>query len=69
MNFTFDLGDGAVTVAVRSPVALNDRQWHHVRAERNVKEAFLRVDSLPLELTEAPPERPYRLQLSSQLFV
>nr|XP_021335544.1 contactin-associated protein-like 5 isoform X4 [Danio rerio] len=69
MNFTFDLGDGPVTLTVRSPVALNDRQWHYIRAERNVKEASLQVDSLPLELTEAPPEKPYRLQLSSQLFV
>lgn len=69
MNFTFDLGDGPVILTVRSPVVLNDRQWHYIRAERNVKEASLQVDSLPLELTEAPSERPYRLQLSSQLFV
>ncbi|XP_065097094.1 contactin-associated protein-like 5 [Paramisgurnus dabryanus] len=69
MNFTFDLGDGAVILTVQSPVALNDRQWHYVRVERNVREASLQVDSLPLELNEAPSQRPYRLQLSSQLFV
>lgn len=69
MNFTFELGDGPVILTVRSPVALNDRQWHYVRVERNVREASLQVDTLPLELKEAPSERPYRLQLSSQLFV
>ncbi|KAA0707578.1 Contactin-associated protein-like 5 [Triplophysa tibetana] len=69
VNFTFELGDGPVILTVRSPVALNDRQWHYIRVERNVREASLQVDTLPLELKEAPSERPYRLQLSSQLFV
>ncbi|XP_056591110.1 contactin-associated protein-like 5 isoform X1 [Triplophysa dalaica] len=69
VNFTFELGDGPVILTVRSPVALNDRQWHYVRVERNVREASLQVDTLPMELKEAPSERPYRLQLSSQLFV
>lgn len=69
MNFTFDLGDGPIILTFQSPVALNDRQWHYIRAERNVKEASLQVDSLPPKLNEAPSERPYRLQLSSQLFV
>ncbi|KAI2659090.1 Contactin-associated protein-like 4 [Labeo rohita] len=69
VNFTFDLGDGPVILTVQSSVVLNDRQWHYIRAERNVKEASLQVDSLPLKLNEAPSERPYRLQLSSQLFV
>ncbi|XP_051528143.1 contactin-associated protein-like 5 isoform X1 [Myxocyprinus asiaticus] len=69
VNFTIDLGDGPVILTIGSPVALNDRQWHYVHAERNVKEASLQVDSLPMQLTEAPSERPYRLQLSSQLFV
>ncbi|XP_043107209.1 contactin-associated protein-like 5 isoform X2 [Puntigrus tetrazona] len=69
VNFTFDLGDGPVILTVQSPVVLNDRQWHYIRAERNVKEASLQVDSLPPKLSEAPSERPYRLQLSSQLFV
>uniref|UniRef100_A0A671M322 Contactin-associated protein-like 5 n=1 Tax=Sinocyclocheilus anshuiensis TaxID=1608454 RepID=A0A671M322_9TELE len=69
VNFAFDLGDGPIILTVHSPVALNDRQWHYIRAERNVKEASLQVDSLPPKLNEAPSERPYRLQLSSQLFV
>ncbi|XP_051532109.1 contactin-associated protein-like 5 isoform X1 [Myxocyprinus asiaticus] len=69
VNFTFDLGDGPVVLTTQSPVALNDRQWHYIRAERNVKEASLQVDSLPLQLTEAPSQKPYHLQLRSQLFV
>uniref|UniRef100_A0AAR2J853 Contactin associated protein-like 5a n=1 Tax=Pygocentrus nattereri TaxID=42514 RepID=A0AAR2J853_PYGNA len=69
VTFTFDLGDGPVVLTVRSPMPLNDRQWHHVRAERNVMEASLQVDLLPLQLVEATPEGQYRLQLNSQLFV
>ncbi|KAI5101809.1 contactin-associated protein-like 5 isoform X1, partial [Silurus meridionalis] len=69
VTFTFDLGDGPVVLTVRSPVRLNDRQWHYLRAERNVKEASLQVDLLPLQVTEAAAEGQHRLQLNSQLFV
>ncbi|XP_066503685.1 contactin-associated protein-like 5 [Hoplias malabaricus] len=69
VTFTFDLGDGPVTLTVSSPVPLNDRQWHQVQAERNVKEASLQVDLLPVQVLEAAPEGQYRLQLNSQLFV
>ncbi|XP_076880731.1 contactin-associated protein-like 5 [Brachyhypopomus gauderio] len=69
VTFTFDLGDGAVVLTARSPLPLSDRQWHHVRAERNVKEASLQVDQLPLQLVQAGQEGQYRLQLSGQLFV
>lgn len=48
---------------------LNDRQWHYVRAERNVKEASLQVDLLPIQLIEAAAEGQHRLQLNGQLFV
>ncbi|XP_019897612.1 contactin-associated protein-like 5 isoform X3 [Esox lucius] len=69
VTFTFDVGNGPVVLTVTSPVALNDRQWHYVRAERNRKEASLQVDRLPLNTLEAPSEGHYRLQLKSQLFV
>ena len=69
MTFTFDVGNGAVLLTVKSPLPLNDKQWHYVRAERNTKEASLQVDQLPLRFLEAPPEGHYRLQLSGQLFV
>ncbi|KAL2087594.1 hypothetical protein ACEWY4_016422 [Coilia grayii] len=69
VTFTFDLGDGPVRLTVSSPVALNDRQWHHVRAEWNVKGAWLLVDQLPPRHVAAPPEGHLHLQLSGQLFV
>lgn len=54
---------------VTSPVPLNDKQWHYVRAERNLKVASLQVDQLPLHTLEAPSEGHYRLQLKSLLFI
>lgn len=69
VTFTFDLGDGPVVLTVRSPMHLNDRQWHYIRAERNVKESSLQVDLLPLQLIEAAAEGQHTLQLSGQLFV
>ncbi|KAJ8003635.1 hypothetical protein DPEC_G00150380 [Dallia pectoralis] len=69
VTFTYDVGNGPVVLTVTSPVPLNDRQWHYVRAERNLKEASLQVDRLPLNTLEAPSEGHYRLQLKSQLFV
>ncbi|KAK1802439.1 hypothetical protein P4O66_022100, partial [Electrophorus voltai] len=69
VTFTFEVGGGPAVLSVKSHVPLNDKQWHHVRAERNVKEASLQVDQLPLRFLEAPPDGPARLQLNSQLFV
>ncbi|KAL0184247.1 hypothetical protein M9458_019943, partial [Cirrhinus mrigala] len=69
VTFSFNVGDGPVILTVKSPVPLNDRQWHWVRAERNVKEACLQVDQLPLRIIETPPDGHLRLQLGSQLFV
>ncbi|XP_041663114.1 contactin-associated protein-like 5 [Cheilinus undulatus] len=69
VTFSFDVGDGPVVVVVTSPYPLNDRQWHQVRAERNVKEAWLQVDQLPFRLLEAPVEGQQRLRLNRQLVV
>ncbi|XP_067107092.1 contactin-associated protein-like 5 [Osmerus mordax] len=69
VTFSFDVGNGPVLLAVKSHVPLNDRQWHHVRAERSVKEASLQVDQLPLRFLEAPPDGHLCLRLNSQLFV
>lgn len=48
---------------------LNDNRWHSVRAERNVKEASLRVDEFPAATQEAPSDGHIHLQLNSQLFI
>ncbi|KAM4561270.1 contactin-associated protein-like 5 isoform 1-T1 [Fundulus diaphanus] len=69
VTFSFDVGNGPAVLSVKSHLPLNDRQWHYVRAERNVKEASLQVDQLPLRLLEAPADGHLRLRLSSQLFV
>ncbi|KAG2459009.1 CNTP5 protein, partial [Polypterus senegalus] len=69
VTFSFDVGNGAVQLTVKSPNPLNDKQWHYVKAERNTKEASLQVDQLPIKFKEAPADGHLRLQLTSQLFV
>ncbi|XP_071773431.2 contactin-associated protein-like 4 [Centroberyx gerrardi] len=67
--FSFDVGNGPLEVRVAASVPLNDNRWHSVRAERNVKEASLRVDELPAATQEAPADGHIHLQLNSQLFI
>lgn len=69
VTFSFDAGNGPAVLAVKSHLPLNDRQWHYVRMERNVKEASLQVDQLPLRFLEAPADGHRRLRLNGQLFV
>lgn len=69
VTFSFDVGNGRCEVTVQSPTPFNDNRWHHVRAERNVKEATLQVDQLPSKTQAAPADGHARLQLNSQLFV
>ncbi|XP_059196818.1 contactin-associated protein-like 4 isoform X1 [Centropristis striata] len=67
--FSFDVGNGPLEVRVETSVLLNDNRWHSVRAERNVKEASLRVDKFPAATQEAPADGHIHLQLNSQLFI
>ncbi|XP_061587826.1 contactin-associated protein-like 4 isoform X1 [Cololabis saira] len=67
--FSFDVGNGPLEVHVESSAPLNDNRWHRVRAERNIKEASLRLDDLPVATKEAPAEGHFHLQLNSQLFI
>ncbi|KAL4617566.1 contactin-associated protein-like 5, partial [Arapaima gigas] len=67
--FSYDVGNGPSVVSVTALAPLNDNQWHHVRAERNVKEASLQVDQLPVRTQKAPTNGHIHLQLNSQLFV
>uniref|UniRef100_A0A3P9DC44 Contactin-associated protein-like 4 n=1 Tax=Maylandia zebra TaxID=106582 RepID=A0A3P9DC44_9CICH len=67
--FSFDVGNGPLEVRVESSVPLNDNRWHRVRAERNVKEASLRLDELAVATQEAPTDGHFHLQLNSQLFI
>ncbi|XP_034737692.1 contactin-associated protein-like 4 isoform X2 [Etheostoma cragini] len=67
--FSFDVGNGQLEVRVETNIPLNDNRWHSVRAERNVKEASLRVDEFPATTQEAPADGHIHLQLNSQLFI
>lgn len=67
--FSFDVGNGPLEVRAKSSVPLNDNRWHRVRAERNIKEALLRLDELPAATQEAPADGHIYLQLNSQLFI
>ncbi|KAM4628786.1 contactin-associated protein-like 5 [Polymixia lowei] len=67
--FSFDVGNGPLEVCVKASSPLNDNRWHVVRAERNVKEASLRIDELPATTREAPADGHIHLQLNSQLFI
>ncbi|XP_028982917.1 contactin-associated protein-like 4 isoform X2 [Betta splendens] len=67
--FSLDVGNGPLDVRVTADFPLNDNRWHHVRAERNVKEASLRLDELPSATLQAPADGHIHLQLNSQLFI
>ncbi|KAM5151602.1 contactin-associated protein-like 5 [Mantella aurantiaca] len=69
VTFSFDAGNGPMEVSVQSVAALNDGQWHHVRAERNVKETSLVVDNQPRKLVQTPFDGRLRPLLNSQLYV
>ncbi|KAJ1190526.1 hypothetical protein NDU88_007264, partial [Pleurodeles waltl] len=67
--FSFDIGIGPNNISVQSPAPLNDNQWHYVRAERNIQEALLQVDSLPGKVTQMRSEGHFHLRLNTPLFV
>ncbi|XP_028300530.1 contactin-associated protein-like 4 isoform X4 [Gouania willdenowi] len=67
--FSFDVGNGPLEVRIHTSVPLDDNQWHSVSAERNVKEASLRVDDFPVAIRKAPSDGLIHLQLNSQLFI
>lgn len=69
MVFSFDVGNGPLEVSVETNVPLNDNRWHSVQAERNIKEASLRVDEYPAATQQAPTDGHIHLQLNSQLFI
>ncbi|XP_022367318.1 contactin-associated protein-like 4 isoform X5 [Enhydra lutris kenyoni] len=69
VTFSFDVGNGPFEISVQSPKHFNDNQWHHVRVERNMKEASLQVDQLLPKMQPAPADGHVLLQLNSQLFV
>ncbi|XP_023980708.1 contactin-associated protein-like 4 isoform X4 [Physeter macrocephalus] len=69
VTFSFDVGNGPFEISVQSPTHFSDDQWHHVRVERNTKEASVQVDQLSPRTQPAPADGHVLLQLNSQLFV
>ncbi|XP_039083520.1 contactin-associated protein-like 4 isoform X2 [Hyaena hyaena] len=69
VTFSFDVGNGPFEISVQSPTLFNDNQWHHVKVERNMKEATIQVDQLLPKTQPAPTDGHVLLQLNSQLFV
>ncbi|KAM9296133.1 contactin-associated protein-like 5 [Gastrophryne carolinensis] len=69
VTFSFSLGNGPVEVSIQSGTALNDRQWHHIRAERNVKETILVVDNLQRKLVQTMFDGCSYPQVNAQMYV
>ncbi|XP_019797200.1 contactin-associated protein-like 4 isoform X7 [Tursiops truncatus] len=69
VTFSFDVGNGPFEISVQSPTHFSDNQWHHVRVERNTREASVQVDQLSPRTQPAPADGHVLLQLNSQLFV
>ncbi|KAM9320182.1 contactin-associated protein-like 5 [Gastrophryne carolinensis] len=69
VTFSFDVGNGPVEVSLQSSIALNDGQWHHIRAERNVKETSLAMDNQPRKLVQTLFDGRSRPQMNAQLYV
>ncbi|XP_073490537.1 contactin-associated protein-like 5 isoform X1 [Aquarana catesbeiana] len=69
VTFSFDAGNGPMEVSLLSITALNDGQWHYVRAERNIKETSLVADNQPRKLVQTPFDGRLRPLLNAQLYV
>nr|XP_057930020.1 contactin-associated protein-like 2b isoform X1 [Doryrhamphus excisus] len=69
VSFSFDVGSERMELVVRSPLPLNDDQWHRVEAEKNVKEVVLQLDGLHREVRLTPQQGPTKLELYSNLYV
>uniref|UniRef100_A0A8C5H465 Contactin-associated protein-like 2 n=1 Tax=Gouania willdenowi TaxID=441366 RepID=A0A8C5H465_GOUWI len=69
VHFSLDVGTKRVEVSVHSPVPLNDNQWHRVEAEKNIKEAVLKVDALHREVRATPAQGQAKLELYSDLYI
>uniref|UniRef100_A0A1A8QBP0 Contactin-associated protein-like 2 n=2 Tax=Nothobranchius TaxID=28779 RepID=A0A1A8QBP0_9TELE len=67
--FSLDVGGERVELSVRSPNLLNDDQWHHVEAEKNIKEAVLKLNSLYKDVKALPPEGHWKPQAYGDLFI
>ncbi|XP_033975452.1 contactin-associated protein-like 2 [Trematomus bernacchii] len=69
VSFSFDVGGERVELSVRSPLPLNDDQWHHLEAQKNIKEVLLQLDGQYREVRPMPPHGHTKLEFYSELYV
>lgn len=67
--FSFDVGSERMELSVRSPVPLNDDQWHRVEVEKNIKEVVLQLNEHYREVRPTPPQGHTKLEFYSDLYV
>uniref|UniRef100_A0A3Q2Y8E5 Contactin associated protein 1 n=1 Tax=Hippocampus comes TaxID=109280 RepID=A0A3Q2Y8E5_HIPCM len=67
--FVFMVGDGIQNVTLRSPVPLNDNEWHFVQAEINVKLARIKVDYQPWTVKRFPSQTFVTMNFTNPLVV
>lgn len=63
------VGDGIVNVTLKSPVPLNDNEWHFVQAEINVKLARIKVDYQPWAVRRFPGQTFVTMQFTHPILV
>ncbi|XP_071386578.1 contactin-associated protein 1 [Centroberyx affinis] len=67
--FLFMVGDGILNATLRSPVPLNDNEWHFVQAEINVKLARIKVDYQPWAVIRFPGQTFVTMQFTHPILV
>ncbi|TKS92189.1 Contactin-associated protein 1 [Collichthys lucidus] len=67
--FIFMVGDGIINVTLKSPVPLNDNEWHFVQAEINVKLARIKVDYQPWAVTRFPGQTFVTMEFTHPILV
>uniref|UniRef100_A0A3B3V1K8 Contactin associated protein 1 n=1 Tax=Poecilia latipinna TaxID=48699 RepID=A0A3B3V1K8_9TELE len=67
--FVFMVGDGILNVTLRSPVPLNDNEWHFVQAEINAKLARIKVDYQPWAVRRFPGQTFVTMEFTHPILV
>ncbi|KAG7256120.1 hypothetical protein CRUP_008195 [Coryphaenoides rupestris] len=63
------VGDGILNVTLKSPVPLNDNEWHFVQAEINVKVARIKVDWQPWTVKRFPGQTFVTMEFTHPILV
>lgn len=63
------VGSEWAELSVRSPVPLNNDQWHRVEVEKNIRETVLQLNRESREVRATPPLGHTKLEIHSDLYV